>query len=119
MGKRNDRSFNRINKSLERLSMADIAFDIDKDLDRGMDAEALRKKYQPRLTGRSIVIALASNDEGVATSNIKDLTDRTEGRASEKSKIPNPLEKLTTEQLEALLRTEISDLTQDSATTIN
>lgn len=115
MGKRHDRNFQKISNSLEKLSMADIAFDLEKDLAKGMDGEALRKKYQPKLTARSIMIGLKSDDEGAATSNIKDLTDRNEGRASEKSKIPHPLENLTAEQVEALLRTEISDLTQQDS----
>lgn len=110
MGPRNDRNFKKISKALTNLSMADIALDLEKDLENGMASDELRKKYQAKLTARSIMIALASDDEGSATANLKDLTDRNEGRASEKSKIPNPLEKLTDAQLEALLRTEIGDL---------
>jgi hypothetical protein len=108
------RTFKKITEALDNVSMADVALDLQKDLRRGMTSEDLRKKYQPRLTARSIMLALASGDEDVATSNIKDLTDRTEGRASEKAKLPNPLEKLSSEQLEALLRTEIDDLTKDA-----
>lgn len=90
--------------------MADLSLELDKDLKGGMSATDLRKKYSARLAARSILMALGSDNELTATTNIKDLTDRAEGRASEKARIPNPLEKLTDEQLEALLRTEISDL---------
>lgn len=119
MAKR-DRSFQRITRSLEKLTMSEIALDLEKDLNMGMSPEDIRKKYQPRLTARSIMLALASENEAIATTNIKDLTDRTEGKASEKSRLPNPLEKLSDAQLEALLRTEISDLESDeSQITVN
>jgi hypothetical protein len=117
MGKRNDRNFKKITKALTNISMADLAFDLEKDLNTGMASDELRKKYQAKLTARSIMIALSSEDEGAATANLKDLTDRNEGRSSEKSKLPNPLEKLTDAQLEALLRTEISDLKASEKTT--
>lgn len=90
--------------------MADLAFELEADIKRGFTADDLRKKYASRIAAKSILLALASDNDAVATANIKDMTDRNEGRASEKSRIPNPLEKLTDAQLEALLRTEISDL---------
>lgn len=111
--KNSARSYARITKSLAKLESADMAYELEQDLKNGMTSDALRKKYQARLTARSILIAATSDDDAKAVMAIKDVTDRNEGRAMEKKSGTHHLEKLTDEQLEAMLRTEIDDLSSE------
>lgn len=83
-----------------------------KDIEGGMCAEELRKKYSALMTARMISIGLTSEDSRSALSAIKDVIDRTEGRAKERSEVTHKLEKLNDTELDSLLNSEFKELKQ-------
>lgn len=83
---------------------------VRKDLLAGMGAEELRKKYLPLITARMVSEALTTPDPGKAASIAKDLTDRSEGRPTEKKEITVKYADLPDDELDALLESEEDDL---------
>lgn len=113
-GKPVNKELDRMCRSVDTLAQMEALQDyidpeILKDLANGATADELRKKYHAKITARQITIALKGKDDK-AINAIKDLTDRTEGRATEKKEFVHRLEKLDDNQLNAMLLTELEDL---------
>lgn len=81
-----------------------------KELLAGASSEELRARYQSMLTARQLQIALTEPDAAKALSAIKDLQDRTEGKAVERSEQTHRLENLSDNQFDSLLLTELKGL---------
>ncbi len=65
------------------------------------------------IQARQFSIAITDDDTSKALAAIKDINDRTEGRATERVETIHILEKLPDEQLDALLETELKELSDD------
>jgi hypothetical protein len=87
------------------------------DLSAGLTADDLYKKYQSIAAARSIQIAMSEIDSGKALSAVKDILDRTQGKATERSEVTHRLDKLPDEQLDALLLSEMGALKDEECST--
>ena len=94
--------------AVERQKEIDLIW--ERDLEKGMDAKSIYKKYSNLAAARGITIALSSTDEQKALAAVKDVLDRTQGKATEKKEIKHQLEDLRDEELDAILQSEIQDL---------
>ena len=83
------------------------------DLRKGLTAKQLRSKYATILTARMISIAVAEMDSGKATTAIKDILDRDEGKAVEQKITRHKFENLSDEQLDAIILSEADDLERE------
>jgi len=70
----------------------------------------LREKYAAILQARLITDALSTKDEGKAATIIKDVLDRTEGKAVEKKEYTHRFENMTDHELESVLQSELNEL---------
>lgn len=109
-----DGKMDRLARSLDKLAivedlMMDLPAELQKDVMKGMKPQEMRKKWSTMLTAKAIAIGLTAKDEGKALSAIKDLADREEGRAVERKDVTHHLEKLSDKELDAILKTDLSD----------
>lgn len=80
------------------------------DLSKGMDAETMQKKYSSILAARGISIGLTEEDSSKALAAIRDILDRTQGKAKESKEIQHRLGKLKDDELDAFLLTQIHEM---------
>jgi hypothetical protein len=80
---------------------------LQQDLKDGLAAEQIFKKYAHFAAARGITIALTDKDAGRALTAIKDILDRTQGKAVERKEIKASISELPDEQLDALLESAI------------
>lgn len=83
---------------------------IRQDLQKGMSAKELREKYAALIQARQITEAITSEDPRAALAAGKDVIDRAEGKAIEKTEITHKFDHLTDEEFEAVLKSEEEDL---------
>ena len=83
------------------------------DIKNGVSAEEIYKKAQALAATRMVMIAMREVDSTKAIAAVKDILDRTQGRATEKQEITHKLESLPDEQLDALLKSKLQ--TNDTA----
>lgn len=73
---------------------------------QGKSFEEMAKWAEAYLGARAITLALTSENEAVSNSAIKELLDRAKGKATDKREITTRFEKMSDEELEALLKEE-------------
>ncbi len=78
-------------------------------LKQGLDADTIYKKFQAYAAARAISIAATEVDSSKALSAIKDILDRTQGRAKERTEVTHKLSSLPEEQLDAILLSKLKD----------
>lgn len=79
---------------------------VQKDVLAGMTAEELMVKYQTQAVARGISIALSPRtQDGLALQAVKDLMDRTMGKAKERSEVTHRMKDVPKEQIEARILT--------------
>lgn len=78
-----------------------------KALLRGDDADTIYKNFQAYAAARAVSIAAQEVDSGKALAAIKDILDRTQGRAKERSEVTHKLSSLPEEQLDAILLSKL------------
>lgn len=83
---------------------------VRKDIQAGMSAKDILKKYAPAVQGRLLTTALTTADEKVLTALGKDIMDRSDGKATEKKEVTHKFEDLKDEELDAILKSEEEDL---------
>lgn len=85
-------------------------------VDDGMTVDQIRShpKIQAALEARKISLALRSDNQAVALSAIKDIQDRTQGKAVEKRELKVALENASDEALDAKLAELLGDDSDDS-----
>lgn len=88
-----------------------------KDLSAGLSAEELYKKYQSLAAARGISIALTDQDSGKALSALKDILDRTQGKAVERKDVRHRLEGAKDEEIDAALLSKLQDLEDEEEST--
>lgn len=80
-----------------------------KDLGSGLTAQEVYDKYQAHAAARGITIAMTSTKESSALVAIKDILDRTQGKAIERKIVAGKFDGLSDQDLRALVMTEIDD----------
>lgn len=107
---------NQVIRSLDNLAdyeefTTELAPVLRRLLKKGLTAEQIENdpKIQSLLVARQMNIALLEMDSSKALAAIKDIRDRTTGKATEKVEVTSKLEKLPDEQLDALLRTKLGE----------
>lgn len=78
-------------------------------LKQGADADTIYRKFQAYAAARAVSIAATELDSGKALSAIKDILDRTQGRAKERTEVVHKMENLTESQLDAILLSKMQD----------
>lgn len=101
--------------ALDRLAefeefSTEIAPLLRKLLKDGVTAEDIEKnpRVQALLVARQLSIALRETDASKAMGAIKDIRDRTQGKATEKVEVTSKVEALSDEQLDALLHSKLA-----------
>jgi len=105
---------NRMVKSLDELAAweefkAEILPMLRKDMTTLSVAE-MRDKYMRLLTARQISIALAEKDSSKALAAIKDIQDRAEGKSVEKKDGSRKYDRMTDDELDAMLLSEMKSV---------
>lgn len=83
------------------------------DLRAGLPAEDILEKYSSLAAARIATIAATDADSGKALAAAKDILDRSRGKAVERKQIHHKLDKVDSDQLDAILLTEIEALEDD------
>jgi hypothetical protein len=76
-------------------------------------------KTQAMMAARAVTIGLMDKDTARALAAIKDVADRTSGKPTEKKEIKHTLEKLSDNELDALLTTKLRDMSDDDSDSLN
>lgn len=87
---------------------------IRKDLTKGLTAEKLYAKYTNLAAARGISIAMTEQDSNKALSAIKEILDRSSGKAVERVQVQHRFEKLRDEELDALLISRAKEVEEES-----
>jgi len=82
---------------------------IRRDITAGLTAKQLREKYASLVQARLLTEAMTGESKS-AIAAAKDITDRQEGRATEKKEVTHKFDKMTDEELDAVLKSEEADL---------
>lgn len=72
-------------------------------------AEKIYKMAEAHAAARNVTIALTEEDSGKALSAIKELMDRSKGKATEKQEVTHTYSKLKDEDLDALLESKLKE----------
>lgn len=84
----------------------DILPKIRKMMEQGKPAEEIYAFSQSYAAARGVTIAITSKDEKTALAAIKEVLDRGVGKPADKLEVTTKYEKLSDEELEALLASE-------------
>ncbi len=85
---------------------------IRKDLVKGASAEEILKKYKPIIAARLVQLG-ATGGESAALGAIKELLDRTEGKAVQKQEHTHRLARLPEDELNAVIASKLSKIKKD------
>jgi hypothetical protein len=91
---------------------------LQKKVLEGATAEEIYKTFESYAAARNITIAMTDPDTGRALSAIKDILDRTQGKAKERTEHVHKYAKLKDEELDSLLMSELTDLEEDEDTKV-
>lgn len=89
---------------------ADVLPKLRDFIKKGKSAEEIYSWSQSYLAARAVSIGLSSKDEKAALTAIKEVLDRGVGKPADKVEITKRYEKLSDEQLEALLQSQEAEL---------
>lgn len=108
----------RMAKNLDELSAwqdfkADILPMLRKDMTT-LSIPEMREKYERLLEARKISIALSEKDSSKALAAIKDIQDRSEGKSTEKKDGSRKYDRMTDDELDAMLLSEMKSNGFDS-----
>ena len=76
----------------------------------GASAEDIYQFAQSMAAAKMVTIALREGDPAKAISALKDVLDRTQGKAKERTEVEHKFAKLSDNELDALLESRLSDL---------
>ena len=77
---------------------------------KGADPEKILERFTPHAAAKLVTIALSEADSGKALTAIKDIMDRTKGKAVERKQVEHRFSKLSDEELDALLNSASEEL---------
>jgi hypothetical protein len=86
---------------------------LKKAIDEGWTQEKIysHPRIQAMVAAKNVQIALMEKDSGRAHAAVKDITDRTVGKPTEKLEVKGKLEKMSDAELDALLATQLAERT--------
>lgn len=87
-----------------------IAPQLRKMLAGGASSKDIMRAFENYAAARTVTIALTEEDTGKALAAIKDIMDRTQGKAVERKKLEHSMADLSEHELDALLLAEEDDL---------
>lgn len=90
---------------------------IRKMLKEGKKAEEIMQFAQSFAAARIVSIALCEEDVSKAMIAAKDVIDRTQGKAKERTETTHKFERLKDEELDALLASRLADVADEEDTT--
>lgn len=93
---------------------AEILPKLRKMMREGRTAEEIYSFSQSLLAARAVTIGMNSRDEKTALAAIKEVLDRGVGKAADRVEITQKYEKLSQEELEALLESQEAELREDN-----
>jgi hypothetical protein len=79
----------------------------------GKPAQEILEQFQSYAAARLLTLAVTTNDPAKALAAIKEIFDRGIGKATEKKEITHKYDNLHEEELDALLATELSKLSDN------
>lgn len=88
---------------------------LKKALKEGATAEDIYARAQALAAARTVSIAATEQDSTKAMAAIRDILDRTQGKAKERTEVEHKYSKLKDEELDALLLSEAATLDEDEA----
>lgn len=89
-------------------------------IQRGATAEEIYRKAEALAAARAVTIAATETDTGKALSAIKDILDRSGGKATDRKVIEHRYKDLSDSELDAMLLSEseeVDDIEQDEGST--
>lgn len=79
------------------------------DLKNGLTAEEIYSKYQHLVAARSVTLAMTEVDTSKALSAIKDILDRSQGKAKERQEVTHKMSKVSDDELDAMLMSKVKE----------
>lgn len=83
----------------------------------GLTAEQIYTKFQAYAAARTVSIVAREVDSGKALAAIREVLDRSAGKAVERTEVTHKMEKLPDAQLDALIRSKLEATEADDAET--
>ena len=110
-GRDNDKKMVELMDELEAFSdfQETILPVLRKAIQANMSAEEIYSKFQAHAAARAVSIAMKEVDSTKALSAIRDILDRSGGKAAEKREVTHKIESLPDDQLNALLLSKLSN----------
>ncbi len=111
----------KMEKHLEKMEQfeefqREILPDLQKMLKEGKSSEEIRKFANAYVTARMVTIALTDGDASKAIAAAKDILDRDEGKAKERTEHTHRFEKLKDEELDSLILSNLKEVEEDEET---
>ena len=102
-------------RSLDKLAQYErfvelIPEALRKDVLNGMKPNEILHKYNNVVAARMVALAMTEKDPSKAFSMMKDVLDRTEGKAIERKQIQHALHQVSDQEFDALLASDLEDL---------
>jgi hypothetical protein len=82
-------------------------------LEKGKGVEDIYKLVAAEAAARAVTLALTEPDSGKALSAIKEILDRSGGKATDRKEITQKYEKLSDTELDALLSSQLTEVASD------
>lgn len=103
-----------LTKTVERVELfeqysKDVLPELQRLLKEGRSAEELYQRFSDQAAARAITIALTEPDSGKALQAVKEVQDRAHGKPKERAEHTHKYEKLTDQELEALMKSKIEE----------
>ncbi len=81
---------------------------IQKDIANGLTPEEIYKKYASLAAARVVTIATSpTTDSSTALAAAKDIADRTQGKAKERSEVTHKMQNMPEDQIDALIMSKL------------
>lgn len=87
----------------------DVLPEIRRMLKEGASAEKILERFSNMAAARAVTIALTEEDSSKALAAIKDVIDRSQGKAVERKEVKHQFSELKDEELDALLESKLKE----------
>lgn len=117
-GKKKNANDKKMAEALDQLSdyedfMKQIPKEVRNALLEGASASDIYKQFSHIAAARAVVVAMTEKDSGKALQAAKEILDRSEGKAVERKENTHKFDKLSEEELDSMLASELEELDED------
>lgn len=91
----------------------DVVKALREDIYNGLSAEEMYVKYQAQAAARGITIAMTERDSARALSAVKDILDRSQGKAVERKDVRHRMENAKEEDIDAILLSKLGEAAEE------